>query len=1294
MRFASTPARIILILILVFGVGIAHAIPPQNSDGNSAALSQDKESYLPGEPINFRGAHFAPGESISIFVSADASKGGITVQATADDSGSFTLTATMPNVDGYDPSDSDQPAPSLTATATGATSGVSAQSQFTVGHAATDGERILSMEKYWQHRVTYPTGKFNPDWVRKAAKQNNGIGKGIPRGKRRGQTTAIDLSGANAGLLGSPTLFSSPNNLSPTPMYSSSFVPLGPKPERMTGCTSCFDYGTTSGRVNDIVIDPTTTTNGSIVAYAATVGGGVWKTTNCCSSTTTWNVVTDDPLIATTAIDSLTIDPNNHSVIYAGTGDLNYGSFSMGSQGILKSTDAGQTWTVLGADIFGPAYDEPAGNFPQYDAVGKVRVDPNNSNNVMAGTKKGIFVSYDAGANWTGPCSIAFAGQRQDITGLDLSSVNGTTRIIAAVGVRGFATTVQYDLGSNGANGLYRAPMPAQGCPAFTLVSRNDNGFVFGPTASGAYAANAPLNAGSGNPYLSASQVNGSVGNQLGRIDIAVAPSDPNVIYAQVQSIVPNSNSGCGNANGCQLGAWVSTNGGDNWTFLTNSHGNALRACGNTGTQSNVVGSAGGGDYPQNWYDQGVAVDPNNPDRVIFNTFDTWLVTRTGTDWYNITCGYAGSSVNNHVTHVDHHAQAFVPGNSNILLIGDDGGIHGTANAGGVALNGTRPTWFNMDGGFNTIEFYSGDISGNFATSAAPMAAGGAQDNGPSAVTFNGPPTEPAQWQMGTGGDGFYARIDPVGTGTSLRVWLGNNSGGLARCISNCSTPPFSYPSKRGAWTGDLQSFILPFDLFHGGITGGDDCPPAGPSGGCGHLVAATTRVWETVTGNAANSNGTVTWYVTNNPSTQNLTKGTLGNRSFINQVKFAPKTEKVAIVGTNDGNVQFGFNMGAGTAGQATWINVTDNNSVLPNRPVLGIAIDPTTTTAPTGYAAVGGFDENTPTTPGHVFKVVCDVNCKTFTWSNRSGNLPNIPVDSVIVNPNFPQQVFAGTDFGLYYTDDITAASPVWQRFYNLPAVMIWDMQVDRGSTTLSLWTRGRGAWAWPLTIGPENPLPTDLAVAPVTGTNGATAQLSATLTSGGNAISGKTVSFALKGVNAGTAVTDNSGIATLTGDLAGIVPGTYPGGVTAHFEGDPIYYAPADGSNTLTVLYSVGNCVDGPGHTILAPISAAGTSTFKQGSTVPAKFRVCDSNGNSIGTPGVVASFRIINVSSGTSSTSTDLSVDSTTPDTAFRWDPTAQQWIYNINTKSLAAGNTYVFRIQLNDRSNIDFQFGLR
>jgi hypothetical protein len=134
---------------------------------------------------------------------------------------------------------------------------------------------------------------------------------------------------------------------------------------------------------------------------------------------------------------------------------------------------------------------------------------------------------------------------------------------------------------------------------------------------------------------------------------------------------------------------------------------------------------------------------------------------------------------------------------------------------------------------------------------------------------------------LGVGGDGFYARIDPVGTGTSLRFWQGNNSGALHRCVSNCTNQNAPWSGRvSGGWSGDTQSFILPYDLFHGGIPGGDDCPAAGVPGGCGHLVAGTTRVWETINGGNA-SFSSADWYVTNNPTTQNMTKQTLGNRSF-----------------------------------------------------------------------------------------------------------------------------------------------------------------------------------------------------------------------------------------------------------------------------------------------------------------------------------------------------------------------------------------------------------------------------
>src|SRR5207247_11048263 len=134
-----------------------------------------------------------------------------------------------------------------------------------------------------------------------------------------------------------------------------------------------------------------------------------------------------------------------------------------------KSTDQGVTWTVLGASVFSMAYPEPPGIFPQYQAVGKVRVDPRNANNVIAGTKTGVFFSFDAGVNWTGPClTDAFTTQRHDVTGLLVSDNGTSTDLYAAIGTRGFNTPVQVDLDKNGANGVYRTTVPASGCPTWT----------------------------------------------------------------------------------------------------------------------------------------------------------------------------------------------------------------------------------------------------------------------------------------------------------------------------------------------------------------------------------------------------------------------------------------------------------------------------------------------------------------------------------------------------------------------------------------------------------------------------------------------------------------------------------------------------------------------------------------------------------------------------------------------------------------------------------------------------------
>lgn len=851
---------------------------------------------------------------------------------------------------------------------------------------------------YWATRVAYPTMHFSPSWYVEAKPQDARVASGVPAGTK----LAARASGH-----------------SPLALDPESWTSLGPEPAVFSS------YGEVSGRANVILVDPTgPDENGHHTVFSAADGGGVWKSTDCCDVNTTWRNVTDQPDIASIAIGDLYVDPNDANVIYAGTGDLRYGSFSFGTAGLLKSADKGETWQVLGEDVFTPFYPPSAGlAFPQYQAIGKVVTDPQDSDTIIVGTKTGLFVSRDAGMSWEGPCvTNAHSTQRQDITGLLALDVAGSTTLYAAVGTRGNPTTVQPDLANLGANGVYRAALPASGCPATGDWTLLDNGW--------------PAGTGDGNP----------VGKVLGRIELEFAPSDPGVLYA-MGSHATQSN---------VLGVWRSDDGGDTWTQTATTAGIQSNSCPN---------STGGGG--QMWYDANLTIDPNDPNTVLLSGVDLYRSTNGGTTFQNMTCGYGNGNV-----HVDHHFSAYLPSagggyDSDKVLTGSDGGVYYTENVrfgtGGTS-GANRPTYISLNNTIGSIELYSGDITGNFAFAESPGASGGAQDNGSSSIRWNSSDPEPATWNVRLGGDGIYTRIEPV---NEQRWYYSSQNGNIAVSTTGPTGP--TVPARPAGWGGDTLSFIMPFELYRYGEL---DVPGSGctTTTGCTFMIAGTNRVWETITGAIPSSS----WQ----PNSPVLTKGTLGGRSFINQLAYGIKTPAVAIAGTNDGNVWYGHGMNAGTTNSATWVNVTGSNAVLPNRPVMDVVLDVVDGDDPAaeavGYAALGGFDQNTPAQPGHIYQLLCENDCATAQWRNISGNLPNIPANSVAINPNIPQQIFAGTDWGLYYTDDAFAEEVVWQRFDNgLPRVMIWDMAVDRGFTTLAVFTRGRGAWAWPLPTAPDNDL-----------------------------------------------------------------------------------------------------------------------------------------------------------------------------------------------------------------------------
>ncbi|GAA0717068.1 DUF11 domain-containing protein [Dokdonella soli] len=933
---------------------------------------------------------------------------------------------------------------------------------------------------YWAIRLGYGGDphnlRFEPAWLLDAAKQDRRIASAVPSGRKTYQLSA------------DTALALDPN----------AFTLLGPKPLVGEG----YGSGNNAGRTNVILTDP----DNPAVAWLGSDGGGVWKTTNCCASNTTWTVKTDFPEIASMAIGDLTMDPGNHNVLYAGTGDLRYGSMSFGAAGVLKSTDRGETWQLLGASVFNPLYGPSAGGFPQYQAIGKVVVDPNNSNNVVVGTKTGVYFSYDAGSNWTGPCyTSAFASgpsaQRQDTTGLLAVNRSGTTYLYAGIGTRGLPTPVQPDLGKNGANGVYRTTMPSSGCPANTAWTLLANGF---PAGTG----------------------NGVANTSRGRLELAVAPSDPLTLYAMFSNVATKG----------ILGIWKTTNGGDAWT--------QIGAPSNPGTQM--------------WYDAGLTVSPTDPAVLFVSTVDLFRSTDGGSSYVNLTDAYSGGPV-----HPDNHARTFIGGDANKLLNGNDGGIYYVSNA-LTATGSANANWIALNDSLSTIEMYHGDITANFATSTSAGAAAGFQDNGSAAVMFSGTPTASA-WTSTNGGDGIVSRIEPVkGQWWYSSIYYADIYVSTTGAFGNPVGIKPSFPS------GERASFFTPFDLYRYGALDavGSGCTTAV---GCTHIVLGTQRVWESIVGGLPSSSWT--------SKTGDLTKNNLivgsDNRSYINQIHYSVSDPTIAMAATNDGNVQYVF--GLGGAGAATAVNVTGTNAVLPNRPIMDVATDPLNPLV--GYAAVGGFTANTSATPGHLLQVTCTAQCASYVWVDKSGNLPDIPANAVIVNPHIPQQVFVGMDWGLYYTDDITAATPVWQRFEGLPHVMVWSLSIDRGFTTLAAFTRSRGAWAWPLP--------------PSTG--GASADLAVTIAPPAMAEPGTRMNYSITVTNNGPSAAANVQLSSAT--PAGLTFAGNSGGCTTAF---PCAFSSLASGASQTVTTSL--CVP-RGYSGANPIALAASATSATTDPVPA-------------------------------------------------------------------------------------------
>ncbi len=404
-------------------------------------------------------------------------------------------------------------------------------------------------------------------------------------------------------------------------------------------------------------------------------------------------------------------------------------------------------------------------------------------------------------------------------------------------------------------------------------------------------------------------------------------------------------------------------------------------------------------------------------------------------------------------------------------------------------------TWMSLNTNLAITQFYPG--MSLHPTATFPM-LGGTQDNG--TLEYLGA----LPWSPAIGGDGGYTAINPLVPTTSFgETQWSPNSG-------------FSGPRRRTAGTG--------FNLVVNGIGTGDNAQfipplvmdPAHPN----ILFFGTSRIYRT-----ANSGDQ--WKEIRAQS----------NDATVTALGVATSDTLVLYAGTTAGEVQVTSTGGVGWTFSITGLPTR----VITDFAVLGGRSD-------IAYLTVSGFGT------GHVFKTVN----RGVSWTNVSGNLPNVPANAIVTVPG--GELFVGTDLGVYRSGDDGATWSVASS--GLPNVAVFDLAYSIATQTLVAATHGRSVWtasvpasfvATQLTVeGGTSSITTSTVIAPqftvsvreVTGVTvpGASNLVTAQITAGGGTLNGTTSVAAVNGVAtfANLSIT-GAGVQTLTFTTPGLSAAT---------------------------------------------------------------------------------------------------------------------------------------------------------
>ena len=686
----------------------------------------------------------------------------------------------------------------------------------------------------------------------------------------------------------------------------------------------CIGPALTSGRVTDFAVNP----NNPAEFYVASASGGVWKTEN---DGTSWTPVFDKE--GSYSIGCIAMDPNNHFVIWVGTGENNSQRSVSYGDGVYLSKDGGKTWKNMG--------------LKSSEHIGKIIIDPKNSNIVYVaaqgplwgpGGDRGLYKTTDAGKTWKAV--------------LTISKNTGVNEVI---------------MDPRNPDVLYASSYQRRR-HTWTLIDGGPESAIYKSTDAGVTWEKLK---------------NGIPNVDKGRIGLAISPVNPDVVYAIIEA-----------ANG-KGGFFRSTDRGASWK-----------------KQSSYMTTS-----PQ-YYNE-IVCDPKDVDRVY--AFDTHM-------HYTDDGGKTFKRLSEKNKHVDNHAMWIDPKNTNHYLVGCDGGVYESWD---------RAANWQFKSNLPITQFYNVAVD-----NSKPFyyVYGGTQDNnslgGPS-QTKNVNGIVNSDWFITNGGDGFVSRVDPQNPDI---VYAESQYGGLVR-----------YDRK----SGEIMDIQPQPGKNEAPLRLNWDSPLIISPHSHTHLYFAANKLFEsTDRGN--------TWKEISGDLTRQIDRNKLSIMGRVWSMDAVSKNASTSyfgnIVALSESPVKAGL-LYAGT--DDGLINVTKNDGKSWTR-IKSFSGVPDTSYV--SYIFASNFDSNTvyASFDNHKrsdFKpYILKSTDAGKTWKSIVGNLPeNYYVHAIVEDFKDPNLLFAGTEFGVFFTID---GGKNWIELKgNMPTIAVRDIAIQKRENDLVLATFGRG-------------------------------------------------------------------------------------------------------------------------------------------------------------------------------------------------------------------------------------------